>query len=162
MSKPINKAKFTTSNLKDYITLYEGERWKPLTDWEDRYLVSSKGRVFSIRHKKIMRPFVSNTGNGKYPKNRHQTICLCRNYHTVYKKLHSIIASEFLIKPEADEEKGRLELHHVNCDPTDNSVENLIWLYRQQHMQIHKLLRRFNRDLTLFEDSTTTTEDKSA
>lgn len=148
----------TIEDLGKYIEVFEGEHWKPIERYETRYYISDCGRVFSVKHRKLMKPFVTNTGNGKYPANRHLTICLCEDYATEYKKLHSLVAHTFLIKPDVDE-NVKLEIHHLNGDPSDNSAKNLIWITHQHHMQIHALLRKFNKGLVKFDSEIT---DKSA
>ena len=136
--------------LNVYVKNLEGEFWLPLKDYETRYFVSNFGRIFSTKRMKILKPFITNSGQGKYPKDDHLNVELCNGHSCELRKLHIIIAETFLEKPCTTE---KICIHHINSNPQDNRVANLIYVRRSKHIRLHRLLNKFKRDLVLFDDN---------
>ena len=142
------RQQITIENLKDYITFLDGECWSSVKGYENRYFISNRGRLFGTRKRKLLVPFYANNGNGKYPEDKHLNITLCRDYKIDYRKIHTLVAEAFLVKPNTNE---KLVVHHVDCNPHNNDIRNLMWLPVKKHLQIHSLLRKFNKNLVEFD-----------
>ncbi len=84
------------------------------------YLVYDDGRVFSIKSGKFLKPV--DRGN------RHLNVNL--DGENIF--VHRLVAQAFIPNPN-----GYDCVHHLNGDPTDNRVENLVWISRAEHQRIH-------------------------
>lgn len=113
------------------------EVWRYVPGYEGLYMVSNKGRVKSLNYnntgeEKIVSQYLS-AYDGRF------MVHLCRSN----KKVHRVVALAFI--PIPDKYKGipidELDVHHINFIPTDNRVENLVWLTKKEHMEIHKAHR---------------------
>ena len=96
----------------------------PLKNYEKKLLISKKGEVFSIKLKRLLKPFVVagylslslRSGDGKLSK----------------KHVHVLVAETFLIKPIKIKKP---EVDHINGNKFDNSVENLRWCTRSVNVK---------------------------
>lgn len=91
------------------------ENWKPVKGYEEFYSVSDRGRVFSIRTNRMLRPDTTRAGYkrvfffGKSGKKR--------------MSVHRVVALHFL----GDPKNGNNVINHLDSDPGNNQVENLEW-----------------------------------
>ena len=100
------------------------EVWKPLPGYETLYLVSSEGRVLSLRTGQIRKDVRSGHG--------YRAIQLsdssgkkARHY------VHRLVALTFLGPPPA----SNYVVNHINLDKTDNSAINLEWCTISENSQ---------------------------
>lgn len=99
------------------------EIWKPIPDYEEFYLISSKGKVKSLRTNKVLRE--SQTGSGY----NHVTLCvnkIKKSYMT-----HRLVAQAFIPNPNKYP-----EINHKDENKLNNCVENLEWCtksYNERH-----------------------------
>ena len=101
------------------------EQWKRITGY-DNYEVSSHGRVRSLNYKKTgeIRLLKQNTdGDGYFQ------VGLCKNGKRKQKKIHRLVAKEFIPNPN-----NYSEVNHINENKHDNRVENLEWCDRKQNI----------------------------
>ncbi|MGG6796578.1 UNVERIFIED_CONTAM: HNH endonuclease [Streptococcus canis] len=90
------------------------EIWRPFPKFEDTYLISSYGNVYSIRSNRLLRQRKTKTGylrvhpsvNGK-----------CKEI-----PVHRAVAIAFIDNPD-----NKPTVNHINEDKLDNRVENLEW-----------------------------------
>lgn len=95
----------------------EKEIFKPLSNYDGRYLISSHGRIFSVKRHKFINSYLSNRGYfvvTLYDKNtKKPTMC----------NVHRLVAETFIPNPD-----NLSDCNHINEIKTDNRVENLQWL----------------------------------
>lgn len=103
------------------------EMWKPISNYEEFYEISSMGRIKSLRCNKILHPVLVN--KPPYP-----AIRLHRNGKRKSYLIHRLVLEAF--QGECPEGK---EASHLNDIKTDNRLENLQWMTRSEN---HKLAYR--------------------
>lgn len=95
------------------------EIWKPVVGYEDRYLVSSKGEIMSLRWE--------GSNQQRILKHRHCTsgyegVDLYKNGKARPVMIHRVVAEAFIPNPN-----NYPCVNHKNEDKTDNRAENLEW-----------------------------------
>jgi len=112
------------------------EEWRPVADFPD-YEVSNYGRVRSLdRYRRyaggrmrlikgqLLKP-LTNKYRGKY---LHVTLSdKCRQSH---RAIHRLVAEAFIPNPDRKE-----QINHIDCDPTNNRVENLEWVTPKENVE---------------------------
>lgn len=103
-----------------------GERWLPVVGWEGLYEVSSAGRVWSVRGRRLLRPSINGYG---YPE-----VALCWNSKSpegiqLNTPVHRIEAAAFLGK-----RPGTMGVRHLDGDCTNNALENLKYGTQRENM----------------------------
>lgn len=132
--------------------LADEERWLPVVGYEGVYVVSSLGRVRLLEHSFVRRngSFFSVRSKIKKPyKDRHGylQVRLQKNQKGKNKSVHRLVAEAFIPNPD-----NKPEVNHKNGVRTDNRIENLEWVSRNENIQHsydflgHKRLHRFGRD----------------
>ena len=92
------------------------EIWKDVLDYEGLYLVSSFGKVKSIKSKK------EKILKGRDDSNGYLKVALYKTKICVQKKIHRLVALAFIDNPY-----NKKTVNHINGIKTDNRVENLEW-----------------------------------
>jgi hypothetical protein len=87
--------------------------WKPVPGYEDRYLVSDEGEVFSLFYEKMLK---------QANKRGYMQVALSRDNHMQYVGVHRLVAMAFL-DPDAE----RIFVNHKDGNKHNNRVENLEW-----------------------------------
>lgn len=100
----------------------KNEKVKDVKGFEGLYLITSLGRVWSIRRKKWLTPF--DVGHG------YSSVTLCYLGHETDRKIHRLVAEAFITNPE-----GKPQINHINGKKTDNRVSNLEWCTARENNQ---------------------------
>jgi hypothetical protein len=105
------------------------EQWRPVVGYEGLYLVSSLGRVCSIR-----KPGAKRMGGALKLRRMHAGYLQLHLYDRsgIRKswRVHRLVAFAFLGSPPSP----RMEVRHLNGVRDDNRAENLAWGSRSQNM----------------------------
>ncbi len=86
----------------------------PVIGYENLYLVSPNGEIFSIKSQKLLKPYTD--------KNGYQIVGLFHNGKQKKCKIHRIVAIAFL--PNLN---GLSQVNHKDENPANNCVDNLEW-----------------------------------
>jgi len=116
----------------------DNEIWCDVTDFEGRYMVSSRGRIKSLKRlinspqaggkrelrERILKPWIDKAGYFRVelrnPENAKRSVLL----------LHRVFAKEFLPNP-----KELQTINHIDGIKTNNSLKNLEWCTQADNMR---------------------------
>lgn len=91
-----------------------------LKDFEGLYKIDINGNIYSNTINKIMKPVINDTGYLCY--------MLSKNGERFKRFQHRLMAIQFIENPENKE-----EVDHINRIPTDNRIDNLRWVTREEN-----------------------------
>ena len=100
------------------------EEWKNIPGFEGLYQVSDWGRVFSKWTNRELTPNTHEKG--------HLYVTLIKNRKRKTKSIHHLVAETFIPNPN-----GYDVVHHIDYNPQNNRVENLVWLSKEEHDKLH-------------------------
>jgi hypothetical protein len=102
-----------------------GENWVFYKGTNEKYAISDKGRFASFWHPKpiILKQCANRKGYLK-------VILYFPDGSEVPTMPHRAVALHFLDNPDS-----KLEVNHLNCDKSDNRLENLEWVTRHENIQ---------------------------
>lgn len=109
------------------------EIWKPIKGYEGLYEVSNFGRVKSLNYNR--------TGEEKILKflenKKYLSVSLWKNKKYKQYKVHRLVAITFIPNPD-----NKPYVNHLDCDPSNNNVNNLEWCTQKENMQYAGKLNR--------------------
>lgn len=122
---------------EDDIQSLEGEQWKYIYNSKE-YLISTKGRVKSYKDYKaiILKPYTNRDSKG-YLRVKLSIDGKEKNYF-----IHKLVMDHFCQDILKDNET--YEIHHINTLTTDNRLNNLTYMTKNNHKELHKELNRLN------------------
>ena len=108
------------------------EEWKDIKDYEGLYQVSNLGRVKSLNYRRTGKEGILNVGNKNLTKG-HFFVELWKNKSGCKKYIHILVAEHFIPNPE-----NKPIVHHIDKDPKNNNVDNLMWVTNMEHRELHQ------------------------
>ena len=90
-------------------------RWKPVVGFEEYYLVSDGGQVWSLYRHKTLIPAIDRYG--------YEKVALWKDNKSHTRTVHRLVAQAFVPNPN-----NLTTVNHINEDKTDNRAANLEWL----------------------------------
>lgn len=109
-----------SERLDEDIGLQDGEIAKPIQGYENRYLITSYGRVWSIRTHRWLKYSV--------PSNGYAQVGLSLNNKCTNYMIHRLVAKTFLQKPI-----NKDYVNHIDGNKLNNCVNNLEWVTRSEN-----------------------------
>lgn len=104
-------------------------------EWcRDLCYITQNGYVYNLDTRHWLKPYSSKVG---YPR-----IKMCDNqgmYEEFY--IHKLLAQAYL--PNA---RNKSKVHHIDNNPRNNSIDNLLWVTGQEHDTLHKLMEKDKKD----------------
>ena len=99
-------------------------------EWKDvyingiktRYLISNDGFIKSLKHNKILIPYIDKDG--------YSGVGVFVNYKPYYKRVHRLVAEAFIPNPE-----NKPQVNHKDGNKQNNCVDNLEWVTNQENVQ---------------------------
>lgn len=118
------------------------EVWKAIKNYEGLYEVSNLGRVKSVeRDVAVVRdgkPCIVNLKERIIRQNQvpsgHLYFSLNKGGKAKSKQVHKVVAEAFIPNPDPTR---YTVVHHINRNPQDNRVENLMWMTKEEHAKEH-------------------------
>lgn len=104
-----------------------GVRWEHVTGYENKYLVSENGEIWSVVSGQFLSPYRSD------PKCPYLRVCLYKDGEKRQPYVHTVVAYAFLGDPPGDE----FQVHHKDHDPANNEASNLEWMKNEDHNEYH-------------------------
>lgn len=99
------------------------EQWKPIQGYEDRYAVSSKGRVMNLKTGRVLKNRINTKG--------YRFITLCKGDGKPKQiGVHRLVAQAFIPNP-----LNLPQINHIDENKTNNNVENLEWVTASQNQR---------------------------
>lgn len=107
----------------------ELEQWKMVPDYEGMYMVSNLGRVKSLNYMKTGKEALMYTRKNKIGR---IVVRLSKNGKYYYPTVHRLVALAFIPNTE-----NKPEVHHIDKNPLNNCVDNLMWVTKKEHAALH-------------------------
>ncbi len=113
--------------MQDTVSV-DREVWEPIQGYEDRYAVSSLGRVCSFpkQHRKYAKILKNKlTKDGYY-----ETALVDEKCKYKYVRTHRLVAMAFIPNPE-----NKPEVNHIDGNKLNNAVSNLEWVTSSENQK---------------------------
>lgn len=103
------------------------EIWRPIEGYDGLYEVSNLGRIYSYPRERTKGGY----GYGNDAGYGYKRCCLDRR-KKLFKQVHILVYETFVGSIPTG-----YEIHHKNFNPSDNRLENLELLSREEHQKLH-------------------------
>ena len=123
--------------------LLENEQIKDIENYEGLYAVTTKGRVYSYKSNKWLKPTANKRkrADGTFNENATQYyINLGRGSENRF-YIHQLVAKTFIPNPN-----NYIEVDHIDTNSSNNNVENLRWIDHKQNMRNENTLPRISNN----------------
>ena len=105
------------------------EKWEPIENFEEYYLISNMGNVKSLRSGKILKVYVEKDG--------YRGVWLYKPGCKKYFRIHRLVATAFIPNPD-----NKPCVDHINTDKSKNEESNLRWVTYKENS--NNPLTRYN------------------
>ena len=96
-----------------------------MIDLKGNYLVKEDGRIYSLKGEgRYLKPSINAGG--------YYVVSISINGVKKQYKVHQLVAEAFIPNPE-----GKTCIHHKDRNKLNNSVDNLQWLTKEEHLAVH-------------------------
>lgn len=96
-----------------------------MIDLKGNYLVKDDGRIYSTKGEgKYLKPSINVGG--------YYVVSIYVDGTKKQYKVHDLVAETYVPNPE-----GKKYIHHIDGNKLNNSVDNLLWVTREEHAAIH-------------------------
>lgn len=118
------------------------EIWRDIDGYEGLYQISNKGNVKSLKYGKerILKPRQNRYG--------YLTVILCKNRIQQERKVHRLVAQEFIQNPD-----NKPQVNHKDECKTNNTVENLEWATAKENNNYGTRNERLSRKILQYSKS---------
>lgn len=101
-------------------------KWIEINNERTEYIISSYGRIISMKQDdpKTVLPWIHKD---------HKYISICHNGDVHRYQVHRLVAIYFIPNPD-----NKPIVHHIDKNPLNNDVENLMWVTESEHKIYHK------------------------
>lgn len=98
------------------------EDWKSVKGYEGEYQVSNKGRIFSLKSKKILKPIINKRGYS------YVHLSKCGKIRAF--RIHRLVAHAFI-----ENTHRKTYVNHLDGNKQNNNAENLEWCTPKENTQ---------------------------
>ncbi len=106
----------------------DGEKWKPVKGFENRYMISSFGRIYLLLYHRLGKPYMNSNGYYGFT---------LRNGNDVIKTtIHRLVAEAFIPNPS-----NLPVINHKDEIKTNNHFENLEWCTQKYNVNYNDACR---------------------
>lgn len=105
--------------------------WKNIAGYEGRYEVSDTGQIRKAGSKKIIGQWINDA--------KYMIVRLSRPRKMF--RVHRLVAAAFIDNP-----KNKPYINHIDCNRSNNNVQNLEWCSQLENLQHASKLGRMKRD----------------
>lgn len=97
---------------------------KDIKGYEGIYAITEDGQVWSYKRQKFIKP---------YKQNGYLLVTLFKDGNSKNYRIHRLVAGAYLPNPN-----NYPEVHHINSIRTDNRIENLAWVSKEDNLRQRK------------------------
>ena len=117
----------------DRIVNYDGEVWKPIEGYNNKYFVSNYGRVKSLKYSKAQLLTQRDNSNG------YLRVALTKDGKTKHCFTHRLVAMAFI---HNDDPINKKTVDHIDANKHNNNASNLQWLSLGDNIRAYYLNKR--------------------
>ena len=118
------------------------ETWAYIPGFENRYMISTKGRIISVAHKTkskngVIKTFENAIRATRSDKDGYRLITLCLHGRKTTHKVHRLVAEVFVPNPH-----NYPQINHIDEDRSNNSADNLEWCTQKYNNYYSNVIER--------------------
>lgn len=110
--------------------MINNEIWKEIKNFPD-YMISSYGNVMSLNYRRTHKKHLLKQSTNNYG---YKVVCLYNNKENKRISVHRLVAQTFIPNPN-----NKLEINHIDCNPSNNRVDNLEWCTHKENTDYRDL-----------------------
>lgn len=131
--KAAHPKKTMKNTVWDEIDFIPGEYFYPLFGYDCKYFISNKQRVINCSNGQILTPQPQKDIEKK--ETGYMMVELLKDGNPKGVFLHKLV-----VMTQVDNVLKKIEIHHIDCNRSNNKKENLLPVWHRQHTELHRLL----------------------